>query len=722
MSKPTKALIFNKFRIKKLIASSHFGLLYEGINIKNNELVAMKFQKKTANFNLLESEAYFLFLLKGFGIPKLISYGKTGTYYILIEEFLGLSIQEIYNNKKFKLKDICIIALQCIDRLEYIHSKNIIHRDIKPNNITIGRKDPNILYLIDFGFAHKFRSSRTGKHIKFNNLKKALGSIRFMSINANKGFEQSRRDDLESLGYMLIYLAKNNLPWIELEQKKIQKIKRYQLVCSMKIKNTSQMLCSGLPSEFCKYLNYAKALEFEQNPDYNYLRKLFLDILEKDNFKNDFRFSWAKIQKNKKSIDYSDVKSFDNTIKTGRDNSKKRLYNKIKKSLELEKSRSQDEPSLSKILNKNNNDDKRNNNKRNKTNIIPMDKNLKLNSSEPKNRKKKELIYSRKKIQGIKFIKRIKIEKFVFDNDENYVLNSNRDNKDNLRNNEFSFRNEKSQNKTNDNNINIYEIKKIQKSSFLKNDKMIKNSSKTIIKNDIESNVNKIILNGVNNNSNLKNRYKTLKEREKEKNFSQNNLNNIFQLKKKLIYKNMQNNEKTIINLKNRNETNLFDECTNNNFGRFHSENSRNQYRNNNYSIKRGIKDSFLDTNSNSFLFNRKNKLSFIENSNNEYKSPHNYNLKNFSSNYNMDEDTFKSYGLENTKESQKRNNINLNLNHLKYKPNIKINKNYNINIINQKNNQKGYLSNKLFRYDKFNNNYYSYIPLSQNKEKDIFY
>ena len=301
-------------------------------------------------------------------------------------------------------------------------------------------------------------------------------------------------------------------------------------------------------------------------------------------------------------------------------------------------------------------------------------------------------------------------------------MNSNRDNKDNLRNNEFSFRNEKSQNKTNDNNINIYEIKKIQKSSFLKNDKMIKNSSKTIIKNDIESNVNKIILNGVNNNSNLKNRYKTLKEREKEKNFSQNNLNNIFQLKKKLIYKNMQNNEKTIINLKNRNETNLFDECTNNNFGRFHSENSRNQYRNNNYSIKRGIKDSFLDTNSNSFLFNRKNKLSFIENSNNEYKSPHNYNLKNFSSNYNMDEDTFKSYGLENTKESQKRNNINLNLNHLKYKPNIKINKNYNINIINQKNNQKGYLSNKLFRYDKFNNNYYSYIPLSQNKEKDIFY
>ena len=111
-----------------------------------------------------------------------------------------------------------------------------------------------------------------------------------------------------------------------------------------------------------------------------------------------------------------------------------------------------------------------------------MDKNLKLNSSEPKNRKKKELIYSRKKIQGIKFIKRIKNEKFVFDNDENYVLNSNRDNKDNLRNNEFSFRNEKSQNKTNDNNINIYEIKKIQKSSFLKNDKMIKNSSKTILR------------------------------------------------------------------------------------------------------------------------------------------------------------------------------------------------------------------------------------------------
>ena len=220
-------LFFNKYKIKKFIAKTNWSQLYEGINIKDNESVAMKFEKKALKYNSLESEAYFLFNLKGLGIPKIISYGICGIYNILIEELLGPSIYNLLqlkkNKKKELIKDICMISIQILDRLEYIHSKNVIHRDIKSDNFLIGRKDPYIVYLIDFGLAHKYRSSRTGKHIQFKKVNKIFGSYRFMSRYANSSYELSRRDDLESFGYMIIYLATNYLPWISTQNLKLKK-------------------------------------------------------------------------------------------------------------------------------------------------------------------------------------------------------------------------------------------------------------------------------------------------------------------------------------------------------------------------------------------------------------------------------------------------------------------------------------------------------------------
>ena len=211
-----KKLIFNKYKIKKLINKSSFSLLYEGLNIKENEPVVLKFEKRTNQFHYLESEAFVLFNIKGFGIPKIITYGKNNNYNILIEEMLGLSIQELWKvniSKKDLLKNLCMLALQMIDRLQYIHSKDIIHKDIKPNNFLIGRKDPKNIYLIDFGFSQKYRSSRTGKHIQFKKAKIMCGSLKYLSINGNKGYVSSRRDDLESLAYVLISLTHNSLPW-----------------------------------------------------------------------------------------------------------------------------------------------------------------------------------------------------------------------------------------------------------------------------------------------------------------------------------------------------------------------------------------------------------------------------------------------------------------------------------------------------------------------------
>ena len=339
----TKKVFFNKYRTKKLIYSSHIGQVFEGINIKGNEPVAMKFSKIGSKYNTLESEAYFLVYLKGFGIPKILSFGKSGNYNLLIEELLGSSLLKIFylrKNRKLNalIKDVCMIGLQVLKRLEYIHYKNIIHRDIKPENFLIGRTNPKIIYLIDFGLAHKYRSSRTGKHIKFKHIKLIFGSYRYMSINANQGNELSRRDDLISFCYMIIFLLKSDLPWMKLEKLKLKKPILNREILKIKKSISINELCKGLPEEFELLIKYINQLEFEQDPNYNYLKGLFTLVLQKNEMKVDYLFSWIKTQKGSNE-------NIDDNLVTAHRKSKgsiqKRLYNKIKDSLDRAKSQEQ---------------------------------------------------------------------------------------------------------------------------------------------------------------------------------------------------------------------------------------------------------------------------------------------------------------------------------------------------------------------------------------------
>ena len=227
-----------------------------------------------------------------------------------------------------------MIALQALDRLEYIHSKNIIHRDIKPNNFLIGRTNKEIIYLIDFGFAHKYRSSRTGKHIKYKKIQRYIGSLAFCSINGNKGYEQSRKDDLESLGYMLIYFALDYLPWIYIiKNKEIVENDKFKLLAEMKSSITSEKLCNGLPEEFTSFINYCRNLKFEQDPNYDYLKSLFTSVLSRNFQKNELFFFWAI----NKDINRIESKSAGKSRSKRKISSQKKLYNKIKKSLEKNK-------------------------------------------------------------------------------------------------------------------------------------------------------------------------------------------------------------------------------------------------------------------------------------------------------------------------------------------------------------------------------------------------
>ena len=332
-------LIFNKYKVKRFKELSEFCLTYEGIDAKNNQPVFLKFEKRNSQFKMLESEAYCLYNLKGFGLPKILSYGKTGLYNVLIEELLGNSLWNLWKlrkkDEKSNLKNVCMVAIQIINRLEYIHSKNYIHKDIKPHNFVNGRKDPHIIYIIDFGFSHKYRSSRTGKHIKYINRKVAIGSLNFISINANIGYEQSRRDDLESLGYMLIFLATDFLPWMRIEELNISKRMKCLKIYNLKKSISVEKLCKGLPEEFAQYMNYIKNLEFEQDPNYDYLRRLFLAILFKNQEKNDLKFFWIinKIKFKKKEIN-----SESRSIPKRGEGFKNRLYNQIKSILERKES------------------------------------------------------------------------------------------------------------------------------------------------------------------------------------------------------------------------------------------------------------------------------------------------------------------------------------------------------------------------------------------------
>ena len=323
--------IFKKYKVKKKLGEGAFGEIYIGSSIENNELVAIKIEPKKIPKPLLETEAFLLYSLKGHGIPEVLSFGRLKHYNVLVEPLLGKSLFDIFNErrKRLALEDICLISLQIIDRIHWVHSKFIVHRDIKPDNFLTGKKDPNIIYLIDFGLSKKYRSSKTGKHIKFSFTGKLTGTVRFASANALRGGEQSRKDDLESIGYMIIYFMRGKLPWQSVTGTK--KMERYLKIYKMKKNVKPEELCKSLPKQMTDYMRYVKQLEFEQDPDYNYLRYLFNSILKKINNSNDqLVFSW---------INLSDLPNLKNPINpaTRRDSPQSRLYRKIQKTLNKEK-------------------------------------------------------------------------------------------------------------------------------------------------------------------------------------------------------------------------------------------------------------------------------------------------------------------------------------------------------------------------------------------------
>ena len=278
--------IAGKYRVGRKIGSGSFGEIYIATNIQTNEQVAVKMEKVSTNHPQLLYEARLYRVFQGDpGIPQIFWFGVEGTHNVMVMELLGQSLEELLQSNKGRLhlKTVLLLADQMIRRIEYIHHRSYLHRDIKPDNFLLGLgSKANTVYVIDFGLSKRYKDSRSNAHIAYRDGKSLTGTARYASLNTSLGIEQSRRDDIECLLNVFVYLLKGSLPWQGLPGN--TKNEKYRNIMEKKMNTSPEILCSGQPAEFITFLNYTRALRFEDRPDYNYLRRILNEVYIRSGF------------------------------------------------------------------------------------------------------------------------------------------------------------------------------------------------------------------------------------------------------------------------------------------------------------------------------------------------------------------------------------------------------------------------------------------------------
>nr|CAD7594678.1 unnamed protein product [Timema genevievae] len=274
-------IVGGKYRLVRKIGSGSFGDIYLGINITNGEEVAVKLESIRARHpQLLYESKLYKILHGGVGIPHIRWYGQEREYNVLVMDLLGPSLEDLFNfcSRRFTIKTVLMLADQMIGRIEFVHCKSFIHRDIKPDNFLmgIGRHCNKTLQQGE-------SMSGIGRHCNKVSLCRALADT-----------ATSRRDDMESLGYVLMYFNRGSLPWQGL--KAATKKQKYEKISEKKMSTPVEVLCKGFPAEFAMYLNYCRGLRFEEGPDYMYLRQLFRILFRTLNHQYDYTFDWTMLK------------------------------------------------------------------------------------------------------------------------------------------------------------------------------------------------------------------------------------------------------------------------------------------------------------------------------------------------------------------------------------------------------------------------------------------
>ncbi|KAJ2905547.1 Casein kinase I-like protein [Zalerion maritima] len=308
------------YRVGKKIGEGSFGVIFEGTNLLNNQQVAIKFEPRKSDAPQLRDEyrTYKILVgcresssspqqyghpthrtLKTAGIPNVYYFGQEGLHNILVIDLLGPSLEDLFDlcGRRFTIKTVVMVAKQMLSRVQTIHEKNLIYRDIKPDNFLIGKpgtKAANVIHVVDFGMAKQYRDPKTKQHIPYRERKSLSGTARYMSINTHLGREQSRRDDLEALGHVFMYFLRGGLPWQGL--KAATNKQKYEKIGEKKQTTPINQLCEGFPDQFNKYLTYVRNLGFEDTPDYDYLRGLFTEALKDAGDTEDGEYDWMKVK------------------------------------------------------------------------------------------------------------------------------------------------------------------------------------------------------------------------------------------------------------------------------------------------------------------------------------------------------------------------------------------------------------------------------------------
>jgi len=413
-SKKTLDEIFDEYDFNNVIGKGYCGTIFKGMNKITKQAIAIKAESVNSNDKHLHLEyAIYQRLYGVVGMPKVLYFGNRGTENIMIMELLGPSIESLFNicERNFSVKTVCMIAKQLLTRLEMVHKRGIIYRDIKPENFLIGLIDyskpitnkmdeevdnylsdekvlppVSTVYLADFGLSEFYRNELTGVYVP-DALKPPCGTPRYMSLNTHRCRQQTPRDDIEALGYCLIYfLLGGRLPWMGIVANTPDQM--IKLIGNVKRNLPLEKLCEGQPKQFIKFIEHCRKLGYYDLPDYDYLRGLMDEVLKEQGEEDDGNFDWIQylssmremqIKKRKKQLEKERKEKEKEQKKLAKKNKKEKKeqqrearYSSSTSALPNEKGTSNDQidqtsndipksKSEGFISNNNNNDDKKSN-------------------------------------------------------------------------------------------------------------------------------------------------------------------------------------------------------------------------------------------------------------------------------------------------------------------------------------------------------------------------